>query len=1038
MSREKLESFAAVDWGLLAAAALLWGSSFLFTGVAVVHLRPGLVAFLRLGFGVATLAMFPAARRAVPRSDWPAIARVGVTWMAGPFLLFSVALQWIDTSLAGMLNAAAPLFTAVIAAMFWGRRPGGRQQLGLLIGFVGVIVASLPSLTGARATPLGVGLVLLAALLYGVALNLAGPLQQRHGALPVIWRAEIVAMLLLAPVGLAGVGDSSFAWSSVAAVAALGVLGTAFAFVAFTTLVGRVGSTRASVAIYFLPPVAIVLGALVRSEVIAVASLFGTGLVVLGAFLASRADRTTPVPVGFAKAAGFALVVLASGSAEAQAPAPSAAGIGNRQSAWPLPRLQGPVRVDGRSDDAAWQMVPPLPLTVYHPTYRAPPTERTVARIAYDDEALYAVVDAWEAHPGGVRVSSMIRDDDAPGDFINVLLDTFGDGQNAVTFSTTPGGNRNDWTVSNDAQSNASLSPAWNGDWDLATRRDADGWHAEFRIPFSTLRFSTRDGRVEFGLSVNRLTAHSNERVTFPDIEPSAPNALWKPSRAQRVSVEGIHAARSVRLTPYTLGGFEGVRAPDPKTSPWVRDGRFDAGGDLKVAITPNLTLDLTVNTDFAEAEVDDQRVNLTRFPLFFPERRPFFLERAGTFELRTSETDLLFNSRRVGLNAAGEPVRLLGGARLVGRVGRWDLGVFDAQTGRPPGGSRENLGVVRVRRGLLNDRSWVGVMLTSRIATDSNQAALGADGELNLGGDDYVSFGAATLTGAVGTGANRGILPGSSLRILAERRRNRGMWYRAGVSTIGARYAPAFGYVERTDAIRPSGEIGYGRVISRAGHQLRASVGTALAYRNAAGTFESATSTGTLALEFPTGGVWTLTAARQDDDLLLSFAPTPGTSVPAGRYTAAFAQLALTPPNGPRAVMGASLRAGEYYDGSLYSLLLTPEWRASAHLRLAAEFQLDRLDFDSRGEREWSRLARLRVLASATPQLSLSAVVQANGLADLVTANVRIRYNRREGHDLWVVYGHHLNLDRDRTSPRAASTARAVLLVKYARSFGR
>jgi hypothetical protein len=131
-------------------------------------------------------------------------------------------------------------------------------------------------------------------------------------------------------------------------------------------------------------------------------------------------------------------------------------------------------------------------------------------------------------------------------------------------------------------------------------------------------------------------------------------------------------------------------------------------------------------------------------------------------------------------------------------------------------------------------------------------------------------------------------------------------------------------------------------------------------------------------------------------------------------------------------------LRAGEYYDGSLYSLLLAPEWRASAHLRWAAELQLDRVDFESRGEREWSRLARLRVLASATPQLSVSAVVQANGLAEVVTANVRIRYNRREGHDLWVVYGHNLNLDRDRTSPPAPRTARAALLVKYARSFGR
>ena len=152
--------------------------------------------------------------------------------------------------------------------------------------------------------------------------------------------------------------------------------------------------------------------------------------------------------------------------------------------------------MDGRSDDPAWQAVAPLPMTVYLPSYGAAPTERTEARIGYDADAIYVMVDAWEAHPGGVRASSMIRDDDSPGDFLNVLLDTFGDRQNAVTFSTTPGGQRNDWTISNDARDDASLSPAWNGVWDLAVRRGPDGWHAEYRIPFTTLRFTTRNGRV--------------------------------------------------------------------------------------------------------------------------------------------------------------------------------------------------------------------------------------------------------------------------------------------------------------------------------------------------------------------------------------------------------------------------------------------------------------------------------------------------------------------------------------------------------------
>ena len=255
---------------------------------------------------------------------------------------------------------------------------------------------------------------------------------------------------------------------------------------------------------------------------------------------------------------------------------------------------------------------------------------------------------------------------------------------------------------------------------------------------------------------------------------------------------------------------------------------------------------------------------------------------------------------------------------------------------------------------------------------------------------------------------------------------------------TTGARWAPALGYVERGDAIQPLAEVGYGWVVSQAGHQLRASASSAFAWRNAAGTLDGSTATATLEYERPTGAVWTLALTRQEDDLLVAFTPVPDASVPAGRYVAAFAELKLKPSTGPRAVVGGTVRAGEYYDGRLYSLLLSPEWRASAHLRLSADLQLDRLEFPARDERVWSTLARVRVLASASPRLSLSAVLQANGSADLATANLRLRYSVREGHDLWLVYNHDRNLDRDRMDFPIPATARSGLLVKYTRSFGR
>ena len=282
------DGFRPLDWATLAAVALMWGSSFLLIDIGVEHLEPALVAWLRLAFGAATLALVPAARRAVPRSEWGGIALLGLVWMAAPFVLFPVAQQWIESSLAGMINAAVPLFTAVVAGLLARQLPGARRAAGLAVGFLGVVAITVPQLGGAESTARGVGLVVLATALYGVALNLTGPLQQRNGALPVIWRAQVVALVLVAPAGIAGVPGSTFDVGSIAAVAVLGALGTALAFVLMSELVGRVGSTRASVTIYFLPVVAIVLGAAFLEESIEPAAMLGTALVIAGAAVVSR------------------------------------------------------------------------------------------------------------------------------------------------------------------------------------------------------------------------------------------------------------------------------------------------------------------------------------------------------------------------------------------------------------------------------------------------------------------------------------------------------------------------------------------------------------------------------------------------------------------------------------------------------------------------------------------------------------------------------------------------------------------------------
>ena len=284
------EAFGPREWGLLAAIAAMWGSSFLFIEIGLEHFGPGVVAFGRVAVGALTLSLLGGSHRPVERDDLPRVALLGAVWMAAPLLLFPIGQQWIDSSLAGMLNGAVPIFAAVTAAILLRRLPARRQLIGIAVGFLGVVGVLWPATRDADATALGASLVLLAVLCYGVAVNIAVPLQQRYGALPVLLRAQLVALVLLAPAALVSLPNSEFAWSSAMAVVALGFFGTGWAFVAMTTLVGRVGATRGSVAIYFLPVVAIALGVIFRDETIAAISLVGTGLVLAGAYLTSRRE----------------------------------------------------------------------------------------------------------------------------------------------------------------------------------------------------------------------------------------------------------------------------------------------------------------------------------------------------------------------------------------------------------------------------------------------------------------------------------------------------------------------------------------------------------------------------------------------------------------------------------------------------------------------------------------------------------------------------------------------------------------------------
>ena len=286
-----MQAYTLLDWGLLAAIALIWGSSFLFMEIGLRSFEPGVISLARIGLGAATLALFSRARAAVEREDWPRIAVLGVVWMAIPLLIFPIAQQWINSSVTGMINGAMPVFTVLWATYLMRLLPGWRQLLGIGLGFVGMLLVFVPELRGRVA-------ISSSARCWwswrwpSTASRPTSRCRSHRSTAPCRsssgrswWRCVIVA-----PIGLLQIPASSWSWESALAMVPVGVLGTGAAFALMATLTGRVGGPRASVAIYFLPVVAIVLGVVILGESVAPVALVGVLVVMAGAWIASRRE----------------------------------------------------------------------------------------------------------------------------------------------------------------------------------------------------------------------------------------------------------------------------------------------------------------------------------------------------------------------------------------------------------------------------------------------------------------------------------------------------------------------------------------------------------------------------------------------------------------------------------------------------------------------------------------------------------------------------------------------------------------------------
>jgi hypothetical protein len=651
----------------------------------------------------------------------------------------------------------------------------------------------------------------------------------------------------------------------------------------------------------------------------------------------------------------------------------------------------GPVKLDGRLDEAAWAGAAPIgSLTQTEPEEGAPPVEATEVRLLLDGHNLYVGIRCFDHDPRGIAATKMGRDDELEGDdHVMVVLDTFGDRRNGFFFAVNPRGARAEGQISNNSES---LNFDWDGIWDASARVDGEGWTAELAVPFKTLRFKTEV--AAWGLNVQRYVARRQET----DRWTAARRDVWISNLSEAGRLEGLQRARQGRgldVRPYLSGGEEDG------------GGEVKVGGDVFKNLTPNLTASLTVNTDFAETEADDRQVNPTRFPLFYPEKRSFFLEGAGIYEvasLGSSSSDLLpFYSRRIGLYR-GEEVPVLAGLKLSGRVERWNVGLLDVETRRVDdlGLDRQNLLAARVSRNLFR-QSFVGALVTHGNPSGAGSNTLaGVDARLatsTFRGRENLSLDLYAFVTDDGSSGRKGYAWGGKLDYPND------LWDVAlTFKEIDEDFRPALGFVRRTGTRKTNAKADFMPRPGRLGvRQLFLEASLQYVTDTAGRTLDWMVMTTPLGLQTESGEEVRLEWIPQFERLDEPFEIQPGIVIPSGdyHYTAWIAEIETAERR--RWVGEIEARWGSFYDGDLTRLEARLALKPSPHLLLSAGGEWSRGELP--GGRFTAKVVEGRLELNLSPNLGWSNLVQYDSDSRELGFQSRLRWRIRPGSDLFVVF---------------------------------
>ena len=722
-------------------------------------------------------------------------------------------------------------------------------------------------------------------------------------------------------------------------------------------------------------------------------------------------------------------------------------------------KLTTAINFDGVPDEEFWNDSEPLPLVMHSPVYGKDPTEKSEIRIVYDDKYLYA--GAWLRYndPAMIQSVSYKRDYKGMGsDWLGIFLDTYNDKENSLMFFTTPDGLRFDAGIQKDAvpprPDQEPMNLSWNAFWDVLTKQDSKGWSLEMRIPFSSLRFQEHDGEVRMGLTIERWIPAINEMDIFPSIPPNwGPNSIMKPSQAQEIVFRGIKPDKPIYIAPYALTGFESRYDLKDDGTGYLKSNRPDLEGglDLKYGISKTLVMDITVNTDFAQVEADDQQINLTRYSLYFPEKRMFFLERASVFDFSLGGNSNLFYSRRIGLSddeEEPEPVRIYGGARVTGRLGNWDFGFLDMQTApvkaKISSGTSEylfpseNFGVLRFRRQVINENSYIGSMATSRQGVDgSYNFAYGLDGNIRLFGDDYLDIRwSQTFEKDV---KNNSLQDPTFIMATWERRAAKGLSYGLGYTRSGQHFNPGMGFEMMDDFTVLRLNLGYGFISGESSKLYSHSFETRSMHRTYIEDGSLMSFTNFSGWKFQTKNQWqgNITLVYTDDNVKDSLEISPDELyIAPGRYNYLSMRGNISTPMSKPLYMMFMTELGQFFDGNRISFRLQPTWNLSKHFELGGTYNFDKVNSSKRDVSMTNHIVGIKALYMLNTRFSVNAFIQYNTSFQEIITNLRLRYNPREGNDLYLVFNEDRNTDLYRELPYIpVYTSRSVML-KYTYTF--